>query len=258
MIEIFQKLSKHNHQEITETTLLTSPTDYIGGSVTNEHRLLFFDNNQSESIYIDFATYKITIDKLYYIPAKHLLYLPNTIKQFYCILIPTCLINDIEKSILFSLYYKNDKSIKCDLSFTELKSKTESKRFLSELVFHINNKSHPSLQYIKIGEKFLQILYKTKISHKLTLQSLSNELDITDKTLQRVCNTVYSVSPIAIIRYHLLLKAVFIIISKKLTPFYQIADELGFEEVSTFNRYIKTILQYTPTTIRKQYSHIIL
>ncbi|MDQ6530025.1 helix-turn-helix domain-containing protein [Flavobacterium sp. LHD-85] len=258
MIELFQKLSKHSHQEVAVTTLLSNPANYIGGSVTNDHRLLFFDSNLSESIYIDFTTYEVTTNKLYYIPVKHLLYLPNTIKQFYCIIIPICQINDIEKSILFSLYYKKDKSIKFNLSFIELKSKIESNRFVSELVFLINNESYPSLQYIKIAEEFLQILNKTTITHKLTLQSLLKELSITDKTLQRVCNTVYSASPITIVRYHLLLKVVFVIISKKLTPFHQIAEELGFEEVSTFNRYIKTILQNTPTAIRQQYNHIIL
>lgn len=67
-----------------------------------------------------------------------------------------------------------------------------------------------------------------------------------------------TLKPISIIRYHLLLKTIFTIISKKLTPFHQIADELQFEEVSAFNRYIKAILQHTPTAIREQYNHIIL
>lgn len=192
MIEIFKKLNKHNDQEITETTLLTNPQNYLGGSVTNEHRLLIFDNSQRESIYIDFATHEVATNKLYFIPAKHILYLPNRIKQFHYIVIPMCQINNIEKAILFSLYYKNDKSISCKLSYAELKSKIESNKFVSELAFYINNKNYPSVHYIRIAEDFLQRLYNTTITHKLTIQSIVNELEITDKTLQRVCNTAYS------------------------------------------------------------------
>ncbi len=98
MQEIFNKLNKQNQPEKKEIEFETNPHRLIGASMTKEHRLLYFETEQTEPLYIDFIPYNGTTDTIFLIPSGHLLYLPNSTTHFHCINVPYSCINDFELS----------------------------------------------------------------------------------------------------------------------------------------------------------------
>lgn len=88
MQEIFKKLNRENQPEKTEIEFETNPHRIIGASMTKEHRLLCFETQQTEPLYIDFIPYNGTTDTIFLIPSGHLLYLPNSTTHFHCINVP--------------------------------------------------------------------------------------------------------------------------------------------------------------------------
>ncbi len=255
MKEIFQKLNKHEEQEITETTLLTNPTHYIGGSIAKHHRLFLFTAHQIEFLYIDFKPIEIENQKIYIIPAGHTLYLPSIHTDFYCLNITTSSLNDIEKLWLFRQKYQDSKPLACPL---DIFNSTTYNNILSKLfdsTLFLNQNTF-STQYIYQAETLNTLFLNLNICHQLSVPELAEKLNISSKTLLRICNTVFQEKPQHIIRYHLVVKAVLSIIQNKTDSLSIISESLHFADLSTFTKYVKAFTGLTPTEIRNLHTRI--
>lgn len=254
MKEIFQKLNRQPYTEKTEIEFEVNPQNIIGDSITKEHRLLYFDTVQTEPLYIDFVPHNGTTNTIFLIPSGHLLYLPYQITNYNTIIIPHTCLNDIEKYWIYRLKYKNDKSI----TFTQQLERFAEKNILQDI---IDNQTIPNttvFQYIQQAEHIMLYLFNTNCCHQLSVKEILSRMNITEKTLQRICKTVFELQPTQILRYHLTLKIVFHLINDKQKTNSEIASELNFKDVSTFNRYVKTLTKFTPKEIRETHNHIIL
>lgn len=253
MQEIFKKLIRHDQTEKAEITLESNPQNIIGASMTKEHRLVYFESEQSEPFYIDFVPYNGTVDCIFIIPAGHLLYLPFSTTNFYCIYIPHNCINNTEKYLIYSLKYKSSKGISFDID-----NIPQHNRIITQVLasnFNERQKT-PSLHYIQQAELLIDNIYQAVITHQFSLNDCAEILNTTRKTVLRICNLVFDETPTNIIRYHLFLSIVFHIISCQVKPLSEVASNLGFRDLSTFNRYVKTISGYTPKELRENYNHI--
>lgn len=253
MIEIFEKLNKNNEQEATEISLLINPKNYFGSSIVNEHRLLFFEEIQNEPVYIDFFEQIITTNKLYIVPSKHLLYIPFTTTNFQCFVIPDETLNDFERYWIYMFKYQSEKSIDYEKNHVMM-CQTNLISNLIELPT-INTNSFQHLVYAKT---FCELLGKSNITHSLSINIFLQKLYITQPTLWRVCNSIFNTKPQNILRYHLLLKAIFMLLSKREMSLNIISDNLGFKDQAIFSRFIKVTTNLSPTDIREKHKHIVI
>lgn len=260
MQEIFKKLNPQiqTENEKTEIEFETDLQNIIGASIAKDHRLIYFETEQTEPFYIDFVPHFGATNTIYLIPSGHLLYLPYSTIYFHCINIPHSCINDIEKCWIYSLKYKNNKSIHVENLKTSHLQNLQKKNIIPQ-AFYKQITPHTSIfQYLQQAEELMLCLANFNCSHQLSLKELKETLNITEKTLQRVCSTVFEFSPMAILRYHLILKIIFEIIYDKQKSLSVIANELHFRDVSTFSRYVRQLTRLTPKEIREAHYHIIL
>lgn len=257
MKEIFQKLNRDENQEIAEISIQTNPLKYIGGSVAKHHRLMLFDTNQDNILYIDFNPLKIESQKLYIVPFGHTLYLPPIFSDFYCLNIPTSSLNEFEKLWLFRQQFKVEKSVPCPNDFHTL---SLHKNFLSKLfdTYLLLNQNKISLQYINQAETINKLLFETTLCHQLSVADLANKINVSPKTLHRVCADIFQEKPQYIIRYFLIVKAILHIVSNKMDSFSTISENLNFNDLGTFTRYIKSYTGISPKEIRDLHLNIIL
>lgn len=256
MQEIFKKLNRHDQTEKTEIEIETNPQNIIGASITKEHRIVCFEKEQTEPFYIDFVSHNGTVDCIFIIPAGHLLYLPISTTNFYCIYIPHKCLNNTEKYLIYSLKYKTQKSV---IYYSEnINSMGSLSRIITQIFDSIKEVGQiiPSLQYIQQAELITNNFQQTSITHQFSISDWTQILNTTRKTVLRICNLVFDETPTNIIRYHLFLSIVFHIISCQVKPLSEVASNLGFRDLSTFNRYVKTISGYTPKELRENYNHI--
>lgn len=257
MKEIFQKLNRQPYTEKTEIEFETNPQNIVGASMTKEHRLVYFEKEQTEPFYIDFVPHKGVTDCIFIIPAGHLLYFPNSTTNFHCIYIPHKCLNNIEKYWIYNLKYKNQKSIILNHSKINFNGKSLT-RIITQIFDSVNEDGQniPSLQYIQQAELLNNNIYQTVITHQFSINDWTEILNTTRKTVLRICSLVFDETPTKIIRYHLFLSIIFQIISCQMQPLSEVANNLGFRDLSTFNRYVKTISGYTPKELRENYNHI--
>lgn len=253
MLEIFEKLNRNSHNEKNEISLLNNPEQYLGASITNEHRLLYFENNQHEPVYIDFFEQYITSNKLYIVPSRHLLYIPLSTKNYHCFIVPEATLSDFEKCWIYMFKYKTDKSIDFSIQTIKIFQKNFLTQFFKLSALEIRTNSFPNLYNAK---QLCNLIENTNFTHNLTVTGFSQKLCVTQPTLWRVCNSIFYSKPQTILRYHLLLKIIYCLISNRQTSIYEIADDLGFKDVTTFSRFIKIATNYSPTEIRNKYEHI--
>lgn len=253
MQEIFKKLNRQTQTEKTEIEFETNLQNIIGASMTKEHRLVYFETEQTEPFYIDFVPHSGTTNAIYLIPSYHLLYLPNSTTNFHCINVPHSCINDIEKYWIYNLKYKSEKSIVFETNNIYLHNRIITQGLASNFP---TAQIFPSIQYILFAEKLSHFISQSNITHQLSILDLIDKMCITKKTINRFCDTIFSASPSTIIRYHLILKTAFMIISCKLNSFTNIADDLEFKNLSAFGRYVKTFSGFTPKEIRENYAHL--
>lgn len=258
MQEIFRKLNPQNQTDKTEIEFEVNSQNIIGGSMIKEHRLVYFEAKQSEPFYIDFVPYHGITNTIYLIPSGHLLYLPISTTNFHCINVPHSCLNDFEKCCIYSLKYKNEKSMHSTHLNTQQLANLQGKNIIQNILYNPIAPNTSTFQYLQHAEDVMVCLSRLTCCHQLSVNDLLNELSISEKTLQRVCNAIFEFQPTQILRYHLTLKIVFHIINDKQKSFTEIVNELNFRDVSTFGRYVKTLTKFTPKEIRTTYSHIVL
>lgn len=208
-------------------------------------------------MYIDFKPHNIDTEKLYIIPAGHTLYLPAVVADYYSLNLPCSMLNEIEKLWLFRQKYSIDKSIvSADAYLSRLNNSNvlsgifDSQQFLE--------KFETSMLYIHQAEKLISFLLDANVCHRMTVKDLADGINISPKTLLRVCNSIFQEKPQHIIRYHLIVKAIVYIICNKMDSLGSIADTLGFKDSGTFTRYIKSYTGLCPKEIRDRHLHILL
>lgn len=257
MQEVFKRLNQKIQKEEFKTELLTNPKNYIGGTMIECHRIFFFSTNQIDNLYIDFKPYKIESDKIFIIPSGHILYLPAVTFDFFCLNIDNSSLNEFEKLLLFRYKYLIDKSTTFSTDLPNL--------FTIENVFFQMYKGNDFLkeiqipiQYIHQAEKLNTFILNTTICHQLTVTDFSKSINVSPKTLLRICKDIFNKKPQYIIRYHLIVKAIFFIIANKTSSLSFISDNLNFKDLGTFSRYVKAYTGISPNEIRKDYLHLII
>lgn len=250
MQEIFKKI---NQIDKTNIDFEVNPQSIIGGSMTREHRLLYFDTEQTDPLYIDFIPHNGTTDTIYLIPSGHLLYLPNSTTNFHCINVPHKCLNNIEKYWIYNLKYKSGKDISFSTSNIQLQNRIITQVLASNF---IGKQNTPSLQYIQQAELLIEYIHQTRMTNQFSINDCAEILNTIRKTVLRICSLVFKETPINIIRHHLFMCIIFQTISCQMQPLSEIANSLGFRDLSTFNRYVKTISGYTPKELRANFYHI--
>lgn len=255
MQEIFEKLNKQNQTEKTEIEFETNPQNILGGSITKEHRLIYFKKSQPQNLYIDFNVNKILSNKIFVVPAGHLLYLPPILSDFGCVTFPTSSLNEMEIFWFLSKKYLADKSM--DFQMNNLNFEINDRKcnrlsaFLNTEIQYSPNEI--SIQYIKQADKLCSALFETLITHTFTVTDLANSIANSHKTLYRICSNIFSVKPQHIIHYHLMVKILVYIIDNKGISLHIISEELGFKNTSAFARFTKAFTGLSPKEIREIY-----
>ncbi|WP_299364044.1 AraC family transcriptional regulator [Winogradskyella sp.] len=93
-------------------------------------------------------------------------------------------------------------------------------------------------------------LLKEQSSYKNKMPYYASQLHISTSYLTEVVKRVTSKTPISIVQEYLVLKAK-TLLSQNNKPIAVIADELGFNEASNFNKYFKKNTGLTPSAYRK-------
>lgn len=255
MVEIFHHLNTRKQFDKNE---VKSQDKLIGCTISNVHRLIFFSKSQGLPIYINFVDHKIVPGNLYIIPAGHLLYLPLGTHNFSCIYRPHSQISNVEKYWIYQQKYKGKKTLDIDKSEIELLSQSPN-TIISRLATDFSHTNNiPPVQYLQQADELCSLISSIICNHKLSVSDLVKGINTTEKTLQRVCNTVFGKNPIHIIRYQLQLKIMFQILSRKDDSFSEIANDLRFMSSSTFGRYVKSLSGFTPKEIRDNHPHILI
>src|SRR5690554_4836735 len=200
MKEIFQKLNRQPYTEKTEIEFETNPQNIVGASMTKEHRLVYFEKEQTEPFYIDFVPHKGVTDCIFIIPAGHLLYIPHNINDFACINIPHSNLNQSEKHLLLNQKYKSIKSLNGTKFNKKEVEKVHPKFLIQKLSSNYQTTNVSSFQYIQQAEEVVNYLSNSLCCHQLSVKELLNRLNISEKTLQRICSSIFEFQPIQILR----------------------------------------------------------
>ncbi|RZJ89374.1 MAG: AraC family transcriptional regulator [Chryseobacterium sp.] len=254
MVEIYNKL-KVLSVEKKEIEILHNPPYVIGCTISETHRLLYFEREADEVVFVDFIPQQLSAKTLLFIPAHQLLYFPEMESDCYCIHIPQSCLSDIQQAYLMRLIYQKVKTIPAATIYPadfEL-DKLFNSLFRSDPLFlH----SLPSLQYVHKAEALMALLKKTNVDFQLNTKRLAGSIHVSEKTLYRITKSVFNVAPSQLLNYYLQLKIIFRITIQKLHTFFDIADDLKCTDVSTFSRYVKAFYGLTPTEIRNKFYHL--
>lgn len=221
----------------------------IGYSIKNFHRVLFFTKSEDKNISIDFVSLKIYADKLYIIPSGHILYLPTISQDFYCINFDSSTLTQLENLWIFSKKYSTEKIINRPFSLNEYSS-IQKISDIFDYDFIKKVKKIPE-HYIFKAKLINNFFLSHNICHKTTIGVVSKNIHVTDKTLLRICKSIYQCNPRDIIQYHLASKCFLYLLHNNKESIVSIAYKFNFEEVSTFTRYIKSYIKHTPKDIKK-------
>lgn len=231
-------------------SLVSNPVNYIGYSIKHFHRVLFFTTTENKHLNIDFIPLRIEEKKLYIIPAGHILYLPPIFQNFYCINFKPSTLTDLENLWIFGKKYSNIKIIDSRIFFLKDFLNIQTISDIFEYDFIKKAKKIPA-QYIYKARLINTFLHSENICHKTTVGIISENIFVTEKTLLRICKTIYLSNPRKIIQYHLALKCFLHMLHNKEDSISSIATKFNFEEVSTFTRFIKATTNHSPKEIKR-------
>lgn len=170
MKEIFQKLNRQPYTDKTEIEFEVNSQNIIDCSMTKEHRLVYFEAKQSESFYIDFVPYHGITNTIYLIPSGHLLYLPISITNFHCINVPDSCINDMEKYWIYSLKYKNEKSIHSTHLNTQQLANLQGKNIIQKTLYNQITPDISTFQYLPKAEDVMLCVSSLICCHQLSVK----------------------------------------------------------------------------------------
>jgi AraC-like DNA-binding protein len=256
-----------NNEIPKEIERVVTPDIYYGGPITSFHRIVLFNQISETPIYIDCVPHCVEMNHVYIIPDGHILYIPYELVElvdFVIIEIPINNLNDFLNLGIHKWRYRTRKSffvqgIDIDAMLVESTCKKNVVKILaSEFKKNTQNNLVPLDQhYIALATQFRNCIYNSDITYLFTVDKITDGLYISNSTLWRMCNNVFELSPRAVIRFHLVIKSIFLLSIHTNKSVEDIAYLLDFNEHTTFSRYIKGAVGLTPTEIRKQY-HLLL
>lgn len=262
MTEMLRWLQKEQTTEPDYVCLQNTPTQYVGLTLKSYYRLIYFTNNTTEQQYIGFKQYKITTGILYLIPPYVLYYLPHTVSRFCCISIPLTDINAHQKHILFSLTFSDAKMFVLNNNQQQLLQSTHNVKVLQGFLFEILNDfadiNNDGVFYLAQAEAMCRLFSEIVMTHQFTKKDIAQKLGVTPKTINRICKQIFNCTPQFILRYFLLSKCIYLLLYRKDDAINNIAESLGFNETSAFNRFIKSLTDKTPNEIRTIYRDLML
>lgn len=250
MVEIYNKLRVPGIEK-KEIEITKNPPSIFGCTVSDCHRLIQISPGSEHSVYVDFIAHQPLVNEWVFVPARHILYLPATDMDAYCINIPHYCLDDIQQVYFLGRIYQKSKTINLEVpdpDHFELNKLFRSGPSLS--------RTWPSLQYVHKARELIDILTRTEIDFRVNITDLAARLHMSTKTLCRISKSVFNHSPYHILRYYLQLKIIFRTITCKLNTFFEIADDLKCSDVSSFGRYVKSLSGSTPGAIRAQFSQV--
>lgn len=251
MIEIYNRLKVLSYEK-KEIEILHNPQSIKGCSISDVHRLIYFVSAAAGPVFVDFLPQSCFPEESIFIPAHQLLYFPDNAFDVYCIYIPACCLSEISHIYFLRRVYKTIKTIKTGILDPD--NFDPDKLFNSLLqADHALLQSLPSLQYVKMAIRLMDILRKTNVDFQLKVNTLAEVLHVSAKTLARITKSVFNLSPSALLNYYLQLKIVFRITTDKLHTFLDIAETLNCSDLSTFGRYVKSLSGLTPKEIRNKF-----
>ena len=259
MIDVINILNHRQEETTNATDLYTGPHQYLGLTVKQYTRFVFFEHDSEGLQYISFNRFKIETGRLYLVPANEFYFLPHSVKGVHCVRISLGCLSSRQKQVLFSIIYTDKRAF--GINDAQLKQfKNYPVNVMLEIIFENlaqgNAASLVSAPYLSNAEAFYLLMMNKKMTHQLTTKQVAQEMGITAKTLIRACNNVFDQSPKNIIRYHLLSKCIFMLLHRRDDLLGNIAESLGFNESTTFNRFIKLLTRNTPNEIRSIYAHL--
>lgn len=268
MIEIIKKYSKNPIQ--TGVLITENPLHIHGLQFILHTRLLFFKNSIGE-FEIDFHPQKVFSDRIYILPPLHFQHIrPNLISDVICVDIDNSYLNPYHKQLLNYIKYNRQKSLQHSDNSTnyriydkllEIKDIAKYKPdaiidilenwiencFPKEL---INKRRSKNYSYIQASDNFLTLISKRELNIETCRVSLiASELFTSERNLNRICKAAFGLSTKDVLKYHLAIKAV-LLLSNPNFSIVEIANELSFPHLSSFNRYINRLTGFTPTSIR--------
>ncbi len=260
MTELLNWLNKNNNLLPENKNLASNHTLNLGLSIKPYLRLVYFEHNLKEKQYIGFEQYNIQQEKFYIIPPYELSYIPNTATEFYCIEMPLQALSRKKLMVLFSIIYTNKRIIEMDVAKLQLLQNMPYNNAINIVFSNLRKQHHTSITtqpiYLNYAEKLFNLLPHINFTHKTNTKEWAENIGIPPKTLLRACNAIFSIAPKYIIRYHLLSKCMYMLLHYPNENIATIADKLAFKDLTTFNRFLKTLSNKTPNEIKSMYAHL--
>jgi AraC-like DNA-binding protein len=268
MLELTRIDAPHKPSPNTNICLTLNEQQVHGLHFMHNHRLLVFERSGG-SIFIDFEEETIEAGVIYLIPALHFSSLSPAYKgNFLSIELNELVLTPPLKKLIYGLAYQKQKHIPSllikdhsllikiietgkqegdqGISFWKFMAKCFPQELLAELCNYRTITTH----YLEDAENLLDILKNTMLSHQETTAGyLRGELGLHERTLRRVCIHIFGLSLNHIIHYHLIQKARYLM--SKSIPFADIAVNMGFQDVTSYRRYLKTLTGNKPGQMKE-------
>lgn len=274
MDRIRNKFQALNDASLSKIIISNNPAVIYGLQFALKTRLLFFKHSGGR-LFIDYNEQKIFSNYVYIIPPMHFQYLHgNNFHDCICIEIDDSILTYYHKKLLYSLKYKRNKAIKisddeinnCFDAIAEMRDHDLYKSRILDIVMSwieacmpeplIKREKSGNLISIKGADNLMALISKKDLtigSSKIHLIAL--EMFSTERNLHRICINAFGLSAKGVLKYHLASKAIYLLSDRGLS-ISDVARELDFYHLSSFNRYILRLTGFTPTDIRTYLNEI--
>jgi AraC-like DNA-binding protein len=227
-------------------------------------RLLFF-REAGGSCLIDFVPHAVVPDNVYIIQPLHFHHLQSC-GSVICIDIDAFSLPLYHRQLLYLLKYNSTKSlpiqpgnaVSCfDILSSLLPDGTAAqlKRLLStwieeslppELLEKFQRHDH----YLEAADQFIYLLRNRELAYDTCrITQLATDMYCSERNLQRICNYIFGIGTKDIIKYHLAIKAIYLLATMNRSV-SAIACELGFSDTTVFDRYIRRATGHSPSQLR--------
>lgn len=273
MIEIINHYSTRPAFDKSKLIISHRPSDRFGLQFVLHTRLFVFDQTGGY-IHIDFVQHDIVRDTLYIVPPLHFHHLnPSNGGDFICIDVANDLLKSYHKRLLYAIKYSREKSLPApanqpdNCSFSNLKLLKEAGLFNEQyltgyLLEGISGRIAPSLasrkeqrnyNHLEVADRFLQLLTQKKLTlDSCKVNRIATELFCTERTLHRICINTFGLCARNVSNYHFTVKALYLLADERLS-YSDVAAELCFSSVTSFNHFVKKFTGFTPSQIRHSF-----
>lgn len=237
-------------------------------------RLLVFEQSGG-NLLIEFATYKIKANCLYYIPAGHYYMLPSgsISGEFLAIDIHCASLSHQYRYWLYHLKYVHNKSFPMighakDDFFENLKSAEGLLLpIVSRQLYHwiqgIAGYRYgqriaisPNMsRYVDVADQ-LMMLFEADSTGCHTPEQASRGIATHIQTLRRTTKSLFDMLPTEVINFHRLQTAFYLMVTEPSQPVSALADRLGFTSPSAFSRFVKRYTNLKPSDLKQCCLHL--